>query len=324
MVLPFLSAAGQVAGGVGAIAGIFQGNAQARAARASNNIAMRNYLLQREIANEQREMARAGSIDARGNRTEFIPGVGWVTRTSDATRGLIGASDAEERARLTSDATRGRIRRQNTFTRQLNEGAEADATLASREQGQQTLDGLRGAMIEAGVARAMSGANDARGRIGLVSLRQGTGGEQALAQLARSGLADTRTAIAEANLEAPGEFVARRGARENSALNRYNVLSFRATAPDDVPFQPTQLDEDLSQILRTRMATAPQALGSAANIRAPEMRNTESRIPVGIAGLGQYLQQLARSNARSRTPSGGTSSNWGSYSDFQGYDDFNR
>jgi hypothetical protein len=180
------------------------------------------------------------------------------------------------------------------FGRQLAEGNMADSILAGMKTGSQSVQDLRGALIRAGAAKATSGADDMRKRIGLVSLRSGTGGQEALAKLGRNSLADTRTAIAEADLEAPNEYVARRGQRVNSRLNQYGALAARASAPDGVPFTPTVLDESLNSTLRSRANMAPQALGSAMGLDGPNVRYAEDRTPVALDSLGQYLQGLTR------------------------------
>lgn len=325
-------AAGSLAGGV---SGLMNAGTGASAARAQNDIAFRNYYMQQRLARLQEEMATAGSTNARGDRTEYVPGVGWVERPTEQTRGIIAASDNEERRRLTEDATRGRLRREDNYTRQVRDGQDADAIMGGIRTGQQTPDDLRAAMIEAGVARAVSGGDDMRKRIGLVSLRQGTGGQEALARIGRNAMGDTRTAIADARLNAPAEYQERRSARVNPRLNQYQALVSRASAPDDVQFQPTNLDEGLGQTLRSRMNMAPQGIGSAMNVDTPRIGSTENRTPVALDSLGQYLVGLNRMGTRNgwwggsaagtnRTPSGGTASNWGNYADYAGFDDYMR
>lgn len=286
-----LSAASSAAGvGMGAM----QGAQAQQAANAQNDLALRQFYANRRIAQQQEEMARAGTRNARGDVTEYVPGVGWVERPSAATQGMIAASDQEQRLRLTQDMPRARMLREDNFGRQLREGAAADAMLSGINTGSQSVEDLRGALIRAGTAKASSGADDMRKRIGLVSLRSGTGGEQALAQLGRNRMADTRTAIAEADLEAPSEYVGRRGARVNSRLNQYGALAARASAPEGTPFTPTVLDERLSDLLRSRANMAPQALGNAMSLDAPRVQHAENRTPVGLDSIGQYLQGLTR------------------------------
>jgi hypothetical protein len=305
--IAMLVSAASSAAGVGM--GAMQGQQAQQAANAQNDIALRQFYANRRTAQQQEEMARAGTRNARGDVTEYVPGVGWVERPSATTQGMIAASDQEQRLRLTQDMPRARMLREDNFGRQLKEGAAADAMLSGINTGSQSVEDLRGALIRAGTAKASSGADDMRKRIGLVSLRSGSGGEQALAQLGRNRMADTRTAIAEADLEAPSEYVDRRGARTNSRLNQYGALAARASAPDGVPFTPTVLDERLSDVLRSRANMAPQALGNAMSLDGPRVQHAEDRTPVGLDSIGQYLQGLTRMAEREGLRNRGTYNN---------------
>jgi hypothetical protein len=284
-----LIAASLASSAAGAIKGVTGGGNANEAANVQNDINFRNYYLQQRLASLQEEMARAGSVNARGDKTEYVPGVGWVTRQSAQTDALIKSSDQEQRLRNTTDASRSRMRRENTFGRQANEGQQADAILGGINTGQQTPADLRAAMIEANVAKAVSGGDDMRKRIGMVSLRSGSGGQQALADISRNNMMDTRSAIADANLNAPDEYNARRSARVNPRLNQYNMLAERATNADDVSFQPTTLEEGLTASARSRANMAPQSIGSAMNVDAPRVGYSESRKPVGLDSLGSFL-----------------------------------
>lgn len=288
--LAMLVSAGASAAGVG-LGAVNAGQAQ-QAANAQNDLALRQFYANRRIAQLQEEMARAGTRNARGDVTEYIPGVGWVERPSPTTQAAISASDQEQLLRMAQDMPRARMLREANFGRQLAEGNMADSILAGIDTGSQSVPDLRGAMIRAGTAKATSGADDMRKRVGLVSLRSGTGGQEILAKLGRNSLADTRTAIAEADLEAPSEYVGRRGQRVNSRLNQYGALAARASAPEGTPFQPTVLDESLNSTLRSRANMAPQALGSAMGLEGPNVRYAEDRTPVALDSLGQYLLGL--------------------------------
>ena len=118
-----------VAAGIGAAAslaaaanGMQQGRAGAQAAAANNALGVQNYQLQRWIAQQQMEMAQAGQTDARGNRTTYVPGVGWVTTPTELTRQVADAGDRENLQQNTVDAQRSRLMRSLQATRQLREG----------------------------------------------------------------------------------------------------------------------------------------------------------------------------------------------------------
>jgi hypothetical protein len=274
--------------------GMMSANAASKNAQASNAIAMQNYLEQRRVAAAQEEMARAGSVDARGNTTTYVPGVGWVTNATPLTNQLINASDTEELRRYTADAMRNRLRGQNTFTRQGQEGLLADAALASGKEGAQSLNDIRALLTEQNVARAVSGANDLRNRISLNAIRQGSGGETAVAQLGRQSLMDTRSAIADANAAANPEFLSRKQGREGAATNQYNTYAARSTAPDGTAFMPTNLDEGINTGLASKAAMAQRGLAQAGTVNAPQFRYAEDRTPVAFAGLGSSLSGLVQ------------------------------
>jgi hypothetical protein len=268
--------------------------ANARLSRQQQQMQFMNYLENRKLRQLQEEMAKASTVDARGNVTEFVPGVGWITRPTETTRNLIGASDAEQRLRLAQDMTRGRMQRENNFARQQQEGADANAVLSGLNVGGETLDELRNTLIERNVARAMSGNNAAKASIGTTALRQGTGGEAALAQLGRNSIADTRTALAEARADANPSFAERRSARVNPILNQYNILASRATAPEGTPFNPTSLDEGLARTLAQRSNQDTRGLSYAMQNVRPPSGGIEDFRPAAIYGGAKSLGEELR------------------------------
>jgi len=251
-----------IAAGVGALGGLASGigsifgsrnksKVDTAAIAAQNDINFRNYYLQRQIAARQQEMAQAGTRDARGDVTEYVPGVGWVSRPTDTTRGIISASDNEERTRLTRDAIQQRLQRGNQFDRQLREGADADVQRTDAGVGRQTLDDIRGTLIARNAARANSGRLNAASTVGIRSL-QGASGADAIREMSRTAAPDLRTAITEAEADSNPEFEARRAGREGNSLNRYNVLAGRATTPVGQQSAVTDIDNNLSSLLANR------------------------------------------------------------------------
>jgi phage gpG-like protein len=177
--------------------------------------------------------------------------VGWVSRPTDTTRGIISASDSEERTRLTRDAIQQRLQRGNQFDRQLREGADADVQRTDAGVGRQTLDDIRGTLIARNAARANSGRLNAASTVGIRSL-QGASGADAIREMSRTAAPDLRTAITEAEADANPEFEARRAGREGNSLNRYNVLAGRATTPVGQQSAVTDIDNNLSSLLANR------------------------------------------------------------------------
>lgn len=295
-VLAGIGAGAQV---LGAIGGLMNARTAANQARWQNELNLRQFLEQQRLARVQEEMAQAGTTDARGNKTEYIPGVGWVTRTSDQTRALLGASDNEERLRLTQDAARSRLRREDTFRGQQTDRLDADAARRGMGNAQRTPSELESALIARNAARATSGLEDARSRLGLVGLRTGTGSQAAFAKMARQGIDNTRTALADARAEAPSAYGAEYSGLTNPRMNQVNMLEGRARAADGDPtFQPSNLDSGLETLLRGRMAVAPQAIGSAMNVQPFKASFAEDRTPVALGSLGALLQGLGNRYGR--------------------------
>jgi hypothetical protein len=290
----------------GAVAGLLSSGQGAAAQRAQNDVAFRNYYLQRQMAQEQMQLAKAGSVDARGNTTQFIPGVGWVSTPSDATRSIISASDGEERQQLTGDAIRRRLGSERNSTRSMAEGSAADSILAQvTTPYQETQNDVRSRLIARGVARAGSGPSAMRNRIGMQTLRQGgLGGGQtnALARITRDAQDTRRTAIADANYSAPTEASARTAATQGDLVNRYAALAQGARSQIGSPTQPSQIGSSLSEQLAARAKGAAYGSNTSGYISSPRVGSTETRTPVALDSLGAMLTQMARSRKGAGAP----------------------
>jgi hypothetical protein len=273
----------------GAISGLLQGNAQAKAAREANNIAMMQFLEQRRQAELAQRQAEEGSTDSRGNRVRYIPGRGWVTELTEPSRRIQTASDVEELQRNTIDAASSRAIREMAARRQAREAGIADATLAQRGVGERSVADVQAALLASKAARAMAGNRAMQRNINLGALRMGTGGEMALAELGRSGLEDARTAIADARLEAAPMAVAQNAARLGANDASYNMMASRATQPLNSTFRPSTIGESTAEAATGRFGGRAAQMQAAANIqaiRAPQMQYAEDRTPTAIAGLG--------------------------------------
>lgn len=304
-----------IIGAIGALAaagvGAYAANSQAQAARANNAAQQDNYLYQRRMDQRNRDIATATTRDARGNITEYIDGVGWVERPTERTRALTTASDNEELQRLRGDAMRSRLRRQNTFGRQIDEGGQADVALARAALTEQTPDQVRGNALRAALAQSAAAPNALRSAVNLTALRQGSGGETALAELGRQGMTDRRSVIATTDAAGPAAFADAENTRLSGPLQRYMALRGAATSPDDVPFAPSTLAETLTASRARQQAVAPQAMGQSANIRAPTISPVDERYGVRVgsaaAGLEGFLQSKAFRNLLASRGGGGGS-----------------
>lgn len=206
MVAPVLLAAG-ISAGASLGGGLF-------GALANNRANARNQAI--DIANMQRadrerfqnlymalradSDAKLGSRDAQGNRTRFIPGVGYVTEPSDQVQTLINASNAEELRQLTGDAADNRTIRQGAQRRSLMSGMTADSL---HRQFEDTVPGVRAdeeRALNATSDRAFNEAYDNSQNAALgTSIRQGMGSDAIADVIARvgqdraRGLRETRT-----------------------------------------------------------------------------------------------------------------------------------
>lgn len=304
-----IAAAGAVAS---AGAGIMSASAGGKAAAASNAVAYRNYLLQREIAQKQLELAQATQTDARGNKVKYIPGVGWVTETTEQTRGVLSASDNEERLRLSRDAVISRLGRTSQFDRQLNEAADADAVRYALGADQRRPEDIRGLLMLRNAARATSGADEAVKQIGMQALRGGSGAAEALGAVSRNAMPSLRAAIAEAQVEAPAQYEAERSASRGQRLNEYGLLAGRATTPIGEVAAPTTIDNDLASLLASRINSSSGSSGYIGyGLRNPDIKSTEDKTPLAIGNFGAALSGIAKDPDLQKFLRGLSSSNYG-------------
>jgi hypothetical protein len=271
---------------VGAIQGITQGNAAAKASREANNIAMMQFLEQRRQAELAQRQAEEGSTDSRGNRVQYIPGRGWVTTLTEPSRRIQTASDVEELQRNTTDAASSRAIREMAARRAAVEAGLADATLAQRGIGERSVADVQAALLSSKAARAAAGNRAMQRNVNLGALRQGSGGEVALAELGRSGLEDARTAIADARLEGAPTAVAQNAARLEGNDRSYNMLAGRATSPLNATFRPSTVGDASAEAANRGSSAVMQATLNRSRLTAPQIGFAEDKTPTAVAGLG--------------------------------------
>lgn len=287
MSIAALASAGMQA--FGAVQGASQGRAAADAQRNANNIALLNWLQNRENAEFQRQLATAGQVDARGNRTTYVPGVGFVSTPSTFSRGMQDVADAEAIMGYAVDQPRARTEAQQAFLRRLAAGADAEAARAGRFLGRQSLPEVESRAIELGFAEADSGADALRNAIGINAIRTGTGGEQALAASARNAIADRRTALARARANAPGAFTTSRDQQNTMAENAIAAPMRRASGQTTARLQGGTLDSmnpSASRELASRFLTR------GGQVEAPRLGYADDRTSIGIAGAGRAFENL--------------------------------
>lgn len=143
--MDFMGAIGGIAGGVlGYMGAMENAEAQREATRANMdfnyaNMAMRERERQEAIAMAKKLRAeqKLGYTDARGMRTKFVPGQGWVSTPSDTMKRLFELQEAEQLNVLTKDLPMARAVRERNYKRGLGEEGIADTyrrKLANLEQ----------------------------------------------------------------------------------------------------------------------------------------------------------------------------------------------
>jgi hypothetical protein len=134
---PF-SLIGAMVGGVGSIIGAGE-SADAQEKNWQVNL-LNYYLRERErkdriqAAEQSRNDTMLGATDARGNRTHFVPGKGWVQELSSEDAALGDAQLREQMASVMEDAPRKRRSEQRNEERQLTEENTAGGLLNEFEQ----------------------------------------------------------------------------------------------------------------------------------------------------------------------------------------------
>jgi len=204
--------------------------------------------MQQLLAREYQQMAQAGTTNARGDRTEYIPGVGWVTNPSDATKGLISATDAEQRARLTSDAVIRRRGLQENESRRLNEGAAADSFMQQLlQEPNYSVQSLRDELLNRATTDTNKAFDRTSDRLGTQALRSGSSNAGEIMRSLNDQRGEAvRSAGANASNDARQMFEQLETARTGRAGNLYNLLATRASNFEDTPFAPSNVNNELS------------------------------------------------------------------------------
>lgn len=243
------------AGGAG-LAGIFGASAADRAADMNWQINLLNYY-QREreredamrTANQARHDNQLGVTDARGNRTRFVQGVGWVTENAPGTQDMMNLQDAEQKAVLTKDLPLRRNTLERNYKRQLGEEALAD-TFKRQLTGLQRGDDRP---YEDAIYRAsVSGVKDAMDDSDSLALTHALRTDSSNIGKVVQGLSTARSnalskASADAKLKSMGMADEQYGKDRSGLANLYNMFAARAQAMPDVSYKPQSVDTGASQ-----------------------------------------------------------------------------
>ena len=260
-----------IAGGLPVVGGIASA---ILGARAQNNAAAYNYAAQQANAaradNErflQQLMADriyrtqiAPTTNARGDRVEYIPGVGWITTPSDTTRGLISASDTEQRRRLIDDPAMMRRGIQENERSRLSEGDQADAYLQQlRDPSQVDRGALRDILFQRAVAGSNEGYDRAQEQAATSAMRRGLPVADTVNRLAGSRADAQAGAALESDIQARSAAQTLNAQDQQNNANLYNLFATRAANVSSAPFAPTNITNELSQGLGAQRGGASNA-----------------------------------------------------------------
>lgn len=249
-------------------------------------MAMQDYALRKKQMEQQYELATAGQQDARGNKTSYIPGVGWVTTLTPASQSMLNRSDAVQNQGFVESLGRGADERSTAFKRRLDEGSAASPLLDAMRYGYgaPSREGVAGASKIAGVTGASEAGDQARSGYSAAALRTGSGGaplQTTISNIDRGATQGIRSALARGDAEAGPLFQQMTDQFNQGKLNPYNMLASRASNVENIPFNPEGISGSID-MMGTRRAAG--ASGDAAKGLAA---TSGSINPVIAAMLGQ-------------------------------------
>lgn len=286
--------------------------------------AQANYQLQKQAQEFQQRLALASRTDALGNKV-YWDGGGWVTDTTPGTKGVLLASQANERTKQAAGGVRSELGQQANFKNRGDAGAVAGTALRnySNNVGRPTVEGIEGRDI---VSRATSAGGTRSALTDAVArnvLR--SGGNQQVAQgsldaVNREGKNNLVAAIAGAKKDAPGDFINQDQAWTASNTNKYVPFSSVASNISDTAVAPTQaaasLDANLNQAATYGSATYGR--GGAATTGASNSILGVPNSPINYGGATTALTQSLMNYLKSRRGSADSGidneiANWSNY-----------
>jgi len=263
---------------------------------AANDLAWRNYYDQQrnnalmyQLAKRSMDAQLGDTVNARGGRTHYDPVTHtWSVIPSQRESDLINASDTEQLRRLTTDAA---MRRQGLVAnsqRRVQEGSTADALL--NEFKQQPVDQtqyITSLLRERGRRAVNEGFESAENNVARQAIRAGSN----FSTLVGDAASDKGKAMADAETEAilrgleSGQSLSAN--RRNNTANLYNQFASRASNFEDVPFQPSNVDDNLLSTLVSRASGVPKAAEAGLGALAAGGRNATGAA-LGLGDLARY------------------------------------
>jgi len=305
--MDMFGAIGGIAGGVlGYMGALENAAAQDRATDANREINDKN------IAARERERAEAvamakklqaeqklGYTDARGMRTKFVPGQGWVSTPSPTMKRLFELQEAEQLNVLTKDLPMARAVRERNYKRGLGEEAIADTYRRKL------------ANLEATPARSDEAyANDLyRAQTMGLQDAERTAGKRAFQQLFRTGAGSSniaavagemqdktnrayQAAALQAKLMSRGEGDKQKNEQRMPLANLYNLFATRASQGATADYKPQDpLAGDKSGDASKLALTAGQDITKLLGAPGERLDYIQPNMGYGnaLAGLGSSL-----------------------------------
>lgn len=259
--------------GTSALSSILGGNASREATQLNNQISLLNYYEQvaanqraRQEGRRQQAEAKLGTTDAYGNRTYFIPGVGWVTDLDETQQQIQDASEQEQLRQL-SQGARDEVVQERAATRRGDE--DILATEADREFRQARRDDP-GALRQLFLALGAQQRNQQADRAGNLVARAATRGGGTNAAEVRQGARATSDADSARQAGIQAELMAQQEADRrydktrggaNALYDYFRKMSTSGTGSAPV-FQPqgpaSRSTANADQQLMLAMGRTPQ------------------------------------------------------------------
>lgn len=270
-------------------------------------MAMQDYQLRKRMADQQYELATAGQQDARGNKTRYVPGQGWVTDLTPQSQSMVNRSDAVQGQQYVDSIGRGASERSSAFNRRLSEGSAANPLLDAMRYGYgaPSRAGVGGANRIANVTGASEGADQARGGYNAAALRTGSGSaplESTIAGIDRGATTGIRSALARGDADEGALFQQMMDQFNAGKLNPYNQLASRASNIENMPFNPESISGGIDAMGSMRAKGAGDAASKGAQFMYGSMNPLmtamlSQRSPnydTFVGGLTDNLKNIAK------------------------------
>lgn len=192
----------------------------------------------------QEQLAKAGSIDANGNRVRYIDGIGFVSEPSAVTKNILDAGNREQLANLREDQPRERaaaVRRDNRSQSADKEYQDAFKRYQygnKRTEGQDVSDEVLATVADREAAGSDPNSYIAAVRTGNPSSMRGL--------LDKTGARTSLTsALIRAQQQGRGRFLSEQGAKNNNDFNELQQLRNIADGTGDTSPMMSNANEEL-------------------------------------------------------------------------------